>query len=51
MKASGTLRSNSGRHQETEAPLLMKHVDPFYRFGFDNAIADHVHQGQSLRKM
>ena len=24
--------------------LLMKHVDPFYRFGFDNAISDHVHQ-------
>ena len=30
--------------------LLMKHVDPFYRFGFDDVISDHVHRRQSPLK-
>ena len=30
--------------------LLMKHVDPFFRVGFDDAFADHVHQRQTLKR-
>ena len=52
MKTSGMYEAThegmktSGNRSST---LLMKHVDPFCRFGFDDAVSDHVPEKISRR--